>query len=144
MSEDGGPPSRPAASITPWRLVWIALAISILGTAVLGGVAFAIDRNVWWIALGGAASLMAGGGYLGSRSGESEPLYGSLLAILYFGPVVVILFGGMLTDWLPDPLPGLGIGDSTFYFVSPLLMLAAAVAATVFGGRMGQREPRAD
>ncbi len=144
MSQDGGPPSRPAAPNTPWKLVWIALAISILGTTLLGGVAFAIDRNVWWIALGGAASLMAGGGFLGSRSGEPEPVYGSLLAILYFGPVVVILFGGMLTDWLPDPLPGLGIGDSTFYFVSPLLMLAAAVAASVFGGKMGQREPRAD
>ncbi len=144
MSQDGGPPSRPAVTNTPWKLVWIALAISILGTVLLGGVAFAIDRNVWWIVLGGAASLMAGGGYLGARSGEAEPLYGSLLAILYFAPVLVILFGGMLTEWLPDPLPGLGIGDSTFYFVSPLFMLAAAVAATVFGGSMGQREPRAD
>ena len=144
MSQDGGPPSRPAAPNTPWKLVWIALAISILGTALLGGALFAIHQNVWWIALGGAASLMAGGGYLGSRSGEPEPLYGSLLAILYFGSVLIILFGGMLTEWLPDPLPGLGIGDSTFYFVSPLLMLAAAVAASVFGGKMGQREPRAD
>ncbi len=144
MSQDGGLPSRPAGPNTPWKLIWIALAISILGTAVLGGVAFAIDRNVWWIALGGAASLVVGGGYLGSRSGEAEPLYGSLLAILYFGLVLVILFGGMLTEWLPDPLPGLGIGDSTFYFVSPVLMLAAAVAASVFGGKVWQQEPRAD
>ncbi|MFQ5860211.1 MAG: hypothetical protein ACE5IG_01515 [Dehalococcoidia bacterium] len=124
----------------PWRTVWLALGLSIAGTALLGVIFFAIQQNVWWIALAGVVSLFGGGAYLGWRSGEAEPLYGTLLALLYFGLVVGILFGGELTEALPDPLPGLGIGDSTFFFVWPLLMLVASVAGSVLGGRWHRSE----
>lgn len=113
----------------------MALAISILGTALLGGVAFLLQQNVWWLAMGGLLSLFGAGVYVGWQSHEPEPLYGTLLALLYFGLVAGILFGGELAERLPDPLPGLEIGDSTFFFVTPLFMLAASVAGSVLGGR---------
>lgn len=127
--------SSQAKPSIPWRTLWVALAISLAGTAVLGSVLLLLQQNVWWLALGGLLSLFGAGVYLGWRSREPEPLYGTLLAVLYFGLVVVVLFGGELMEALPDPLPGLAIGDSTFFFVSPLLMLVASVAGSVVGGR---------
>ena len=136
---------------TPWRVIWLALGLSIVGTAVLGGVLFVAVENVWLITLAGILSLFGGGAYMGWRSGEAEPLYGSLLAILYFALVVFILFSGSLAGTtlvdvtglhileLPDPLPGLAFGDSTLFFVSPLLMLVAGVAGSVVGGHLPRR-----
>ncbi|MBI4328801.1 MAG: hypothetical protein HY685_02925 [Chloroflexi bacterium] len=124
----------------PWRAVWAALGLSLVGTLLLGSALFALQQNVWLIALGGLVSLFGAGAYLGWRSREPEPLYGTLLAVLYFGLVAGILFGGELMEALPDPLPGLDVGDSTFFFVSPLLMLVASVAGSVLGGRW--RRPR--
>ena len=115
--------------------VGIALALGVAGTAVLGGALLLLLDNVWWLALGGLLSLFGAEVYLGWQSRESEPLYGALLAVFYYGLVVGGLFGGELAERLPDPLPGLSIGDSTFFFVSPLLMLVASVAGTVLGGR---------
>ncbi|MFQ5875087.1 MAG: hypothetical protein ACE5JL_15005, partial [Dehalococcoidia bacterium] len=92
------------------REMGTAFAISLAGTAAVGGIPFLLGQNVWLIALGGLVSLLAGGAYLGWRSGEPEPLYGTVLAVLYFGVVAAILFGGELTEALPEPLPGLAIG----------------------------------
>jgi hypothetical protein len=115
--------------------VAIALAISVIGTAVVGGALLVVQDNIWWLAVGGLASLFGGGIYLGRQCREPEPLFGAVLAVVYYGLVVGGLFGGELSERLPDPLPGLAIGDSTFFFVSPLLMLVAGVAGAVLGGR---------
>lgn len=135
MSQDSESLLKLTGQPLRWRVIGVALAISMAGTAVLGGALFLFQQNVWWLAMGGLLSLFGGGVYLGWRSHEPEPLYGTLLAVLYFGLVVGILFGGELTEVLPDPLPGLAIGDSTFFFVSPLLMLVASVVGSVLGGR---------
>lgn len=125
----------------PWQQVLVALGISLAGTVVLGGVLFLWQQNVWWIAVAGALSLFSGGFYISRASGVSEPLFGTLLAILYYAAVVGILFGGTLTEVLPEPLPGLGVGDSTFFFVWPLLQLAAAVSGNAAGGlRLPRKE----
>lgn len=136
VQEQGGDRWR-----VPWRDVLFALNLSVSGTVFLGGLLFLLQPNVWWVAVAGVLSLFGGGIYLGRTSGVAEPLYGTLLAIMYFGIVVGILFGGTLADALPEPLPGLGIGDSTFFFVWPLLQLTAAVAGSVAGGlRQGGRQ----
>ncbi len=127
---------RKALQSAPWGYIWAALAISILGTGLFGGILFLIDQNIWWVALAGVDFLIIGGFYIGWRSGESEPLYGALLAILYFGLVLAILFVGTLLEALPDPLPGLSIGDSTFYFVLPLLQLVGGLMGSLAGGRI--------
>jgi cation transporter-like permease len=43
---------------------------------------------------------------------------------------------------VPDPLPGLATGDSTFFFLWPLLILAAGVAGSILGGRVATRSER--
>jgi hypothetical protein len=117
----------------------VALAISTTGTAAVGGILFLFGQSVWWLAAGGLLSLFVAGAWLGWQAKEPEPLYGALLAVLYFGLVAGALVGGELAEALPDPLPGLAIGDSTFFFVSPLLMLAASVGGSVVGGSIGLR-----
>lgn len=130
----------PAPTAAPaWRPFLVALAISVLGSAALGGVCFSLGENVWWLALGSSPPLLAGGFYLGWRTREPEPLYGALLAIGYFALVAGVLFGGELTETLPDPLPGLATGDSTFFFVSPLLILALGVIGSILGGKAARR-----
>ncbi len=127
----------------PWRTTVVAWAISVAGTAVLGGAAYyLVLENVWLIAAAGLISLFAGAAYLGRRTGEAEPLYGALVAGLYLAVVVAFLFGGSLLEKLPEPLPGLSIGDSTFFFVWPLLQLVAGVAGSIVGGRSGGHDRR--
>lgn len=116
-----------------------ALGLSLAGTAFLGGGLFAWQQNIWWFASGGILSLFGDGFYLGRKSREAEPLHGTVLSILYFATVAAVLFGGELFEVLPDPLPGLAIGDSTFFFVWPLLMLLAAVTGYILGGRATKR-----
>lgn len=143
MAQASNQPEMPTGQAIHRRHLAMGLAISVVGTAVLGGLLFLVQESVWLMSLGGLVSLAGGAAYLGWRAGEPEPLYGALLAVLYFGVVVGILFGGELAEALPDPLPGLAIGDSTFFFVTPLLMLAASVLGSVLGGRLpaqGRRE----
>ena len=143
LSLDSSSDSTRSSQTVAWRIVGQALIVAIVGTAVPSIVILTLHMSVWWIVLASAFSLFAGGAYLGWRSREPEPVYGTLLAILYFGLVVGILFGGELAEALPDPLPGLGIGDSTFFFVWPLIQLAAAVGGSVAGGRMeAQSRPK--
>lgn len=144
MGQDNAALPKPAQQTVPWRYIGMALAISIAGTVVLGGILFFLQQNVWWLTVGGLLSLFGAGAYVGWQAREPEPLYGALLAVLYFGLMVGILFGGELAEALPEPLPGLAIGDSTFFFVTPLFMLVASVLGSVLGGRLSaqRRGPR--
>ncbi|MFQ5873401.1 MAG: hypothetical protein ACE5JL_06330 [Dehalococcoidia bacterium] len=135
MPEPSNPLPRILRQTFRRRDLWLALVISVAGTALLGGILLALLDNVWWLTLSGLLSLFGGGLYLGRQNREPEPLHGSLLAVIYFGLVVGFLFGMELAHKLPDPLPGLPRGDSTFFFVSPLLILVASVAGSVLGGR---------
>ena len=125
------------------RELLAALATSMAGTAALGGALYFLQaHNVWWVAVASAPSLIAAGFYLGWRVDEPEPLYGSILSALYFGIVAVVLLGGTWLGKVPDPLPGLATGDSTFFFVWPLLILVTGVAGSILGGRVATRSER--
>ena len=125
-----------AAGKTPMRQVWIALILSLAGSAVVGGgLVLALD-NIWWLVGGSAVSLVGGAIYLGRSIAEPEPLYGTLLAAIYVTLVIVVVFAGTIFAVFPDPLPGLDMGDSTFFFVSPLILLVSGVLGSVVGGRL--------
>lgn len=134
-----GSASSTRANGPPRRILLTALALSGAGTAALGiPLYFLLARDVWWIAVASMPSLLAAGFYLGWRGGEPEPLDGSILSAFYFGITAVVLLGGTWAGKFPDPLPGLATGDSTFFFVWPLLILAAGVSGTVAGGRVAR------
>ncbi|MDP6070844.1 MAG: hypothetical protein QGG34_04655 [SAR202 cluster bacterium] len=121
----------------PIRQILIALLLSIVGTAVIGGVLLLLLDNIWWIAGGSAVSLFGAAMYLGRAMAMPEPLYGTLLAALYVSIAITIILVGTLLAVLPDPFPGLEIGDSTFFFVSPLILLVSGVAGSAIGGKAG-------
>ncbi len=134
MSRSHEPPGTP--------VLLLALAASVAGTIALGVPPLLLRDNVWWLALASVPSLLAAGFLLGWRAREPEPLYGAVLGALYFGIVAGVLFGAELAEALPDPLPGLATGDSTFFFVWPLVILVVSFVGSVVGGRTAVRRTR--
>lgn len=133
------PPSNegthPKDTDVHWRAVWVGYALSAAGTLGVGGGLFALEPDVWRIALTGTGALFFGGFVAGMMARTPEPLNGALIGLLYFGTFVLVMFFGASSDALPDPLPGLPLGDSTFFFVWPLLMLVGSVVGSALGGR---------
>lgn len=150
MNDHSRLPTDNLEPVIRWRSVLISLATSLIGTGLIGGILLLVGQSMWWVLLGGSASIFVSGFYMGRRAGEPDPLSGSLLAVLYFSLLVVVLFLANLAEeelaaslqLRLDPLPGLAIGDSTFYFVSPLLVLVSGVAGSVLGGQMARPQGR--
>jgi len=131
MSRHHRPPRTP--------VFLLALGASAAGTVALGAAPLLLTDNVWWLALASVPSLLAAGFLLGWYAREPEPLYGAVLGTLYFGIVAGVLFGAELAEALPDPLPGLATGDSTFFFVWPLLILVTSFVGSMIGGKAATR-----
>lgn len=127
-------PSGPQG--TPWGPVWPGLAVALAGSAVLGTVLVVVTGNVWWLALASTVSLFVGGLLTGLRARELEPLYGAVVGAIVVGLGIIGILVGSTFAVLPDPLPGLPIGDSTFFFVSPLVMVIGGIAGSIVGGRI--------
>lgn len=118
-----------------WKRVFIGYGIAVLGTLLLGASGlFLANMGTWWLANWGLGSLLAGGLIAGFLAKTSEPLNGAFIAALYFATTMLIIFVSEFLGLLPDPLPGLPRGDSTFFFVWPLEQLVAATLGAVLGG----------
>lgn len=131
------PPSRERD--IAWEAVGSGLGVAFLGTLAAAIWAFGIAaKGTWWAAHAGTLFLLAGGALAGYRAATPEPLNGAYVALLYFGTATLAIFIGEFLGVLPDPLPGLPRGDSTFYFVWPLEQLAAATLGAVLGGRLAR------
>ncbi len=122
-----------------WTDVWIGFAVAVGGTAVLTPVVLYLTDNVWWVSVVAVLAIGAGATIAGLRAGQIEPLNGALLMALFFLTEATIAMVGEAMEWLPEPLPGLPVGDSTFFFVSPLGQLAFAVAGSLLGGWLATR-----
>lgn len=121
-----------------WKDVWTGYLIGLLGSAILGGAVFAlIGANMWWLAAASAVALLVAGFRLARQTGRWEGLSATLVTILYYVTVTLILIIGMMFEVLPDPLPGLPKGDSTFFFVWPLAQLISTVVGALLGRRWG-------
>lgn len=126
-----------------WRAVWSGFAIALAGTLIAGGggLAFA-GQGMWWVASSGTVCLFIGGVTAGALAKTAEPLNGAFIAVFYFGTVALAIFVGEFLAVLPDPLPGLPRGDSTFFFVWPLEQLVAATLGAMLGGWLAARRGR--
>ncbi len=122
-----------------WTDVGAGLAVTVVGTAVLTPIVLLVDANVWWVSAGAMLSLAAGGFVAGLRAGQIEPLNGVLVVAVFFIAETAILLVGTAIEKIEDPLPGLTLGDSTFFFVSPLGQLLAAVTGSLLGGWWASR-----
>ena len=126
-----------------WRLVLAGYALALFGTLLVGGwgLVFA-GHGMWWLALWGLGFLFMGGALAGHFARTAEPLNGAYIAVLYFWTVTAVIFTGEFLEVLPDPLPGLPRGDSTFFFVWPLAQLAAGTIGAIAGGVLARRRSR--
>ncbi len=132
-------PSQAAPAAKPrdidWGSIWRGYAISLAGTLALGLPLFLLERSVWWVAAAGVLSLFGGGFAAARRARTPEPLTGAFVGVVYFATFAAIIFFGALTESLPDPLPGLPRGDSTFFMAWPLAQVLASTLGAVVGGR---------
>src|SRR3990172_300526 len=123
-----------------WAAVWTGFAIALLGTLAAGTWAFAYaGKGTWWAANIGTLCLFCGAVVTGYRARTAEPLNGAFIAVFYFSTAALVIFGGEFLGVLPDPLPGLPRGDSTFFFVWPLEQLVAATLGSMLGGWLAAR-----
>lgn len=137
---DHGP--RAAAQFdVRWIDVWAGFAVAVGATAVLGPLVLYLSGNAWWVSVVSVLAVGAGAAVAGLRAKQIEPLNGALLMALVFATEATIAFVGEVMEWVPEPLPGLPVGDSTIFFVSPLGQLAFAVAGSLFGGWWATRTP---
>ena len=126
-----------------WAAVWTGFAIALLGTLAAGTWAFAFSgKGTWWAANIGTLCLFCGAVATGYRARTAEPLNGAFVAVFYFGTAALVIFSSEFLGVLPDPLPGLPRGDSTFFFVWPLEQLAASTLGAVLGGWLWARRNR--
>ncbi|MFQ5794648.1 MAG: hypothetical protein ACE5JP_06320 [Candidatus Bipolaricaulia bacterium] len=118
-----------------WGSVFVGYGIAVLGTLLFGGLGlFVMDKGMWWVANWGLGFLLLGGLVAGFSAKTTEPLNGAFIAVFYFATATLIIFIEEFLNILPDPLPGLPRGDSTFFFVWPLGQLVAATVGASLGG----------
>lgn len=118
-----------------WRAVWLGYGIALPGTLAVGGAGLWILREgMWWVAGWSLLFLFVGGFVAGAVARTPEPLNGALIGVFFFATFLLTVFFGEFLAVLPDPLPGLPRGDSTFYFVWPLAQVAAATLGASLGG----------
>lgn len=122
-----------------WIDVWIGFAVAAGGTAILAPPVLYLSDNVWWVSVVAVLAIGAGATIAGLRAGQIEPLNGALLMAVFFVVEATVAMVGEAMEWLPEPLPGLPVGDSTFFFVSPLGQLVFAVAGSLLGGWLATR-----
>lgn len=118
-----------------WGPVWVGFGVALLGTLMVGGLGiWALNEGMWWVAAWGMLFLFVGGFAAGASAKTAEPLNGAFIGVLYFAVTAAVIFAGEFLGILPDPLPGLPHGDSTFYFVWPLGQAVAATSGASLGG----------
>ncbi len=119
------------------RTVATGCAIALACTLVIGLPFLFLMENSWLMALTGSIGLFIGGFLVGARVGLSLALVnGALMAILYNITVSVVFFIGSFLQVLPEPMPGLPQGDSTFFFAWPLVQFAIGILSAIIGARI--------
>jgi hypothetical protein len=123
-----------------WAAVWTGFAIALVGTLAAAAWTFAFaGKGTWWAANIGTLCLFCGALMTGYRARTAEPLNGAFIAVFHVGAVTLVIFGAEFLKVMPDPLPGLPRGDSTFFFVWPLAQLAAGTIGAIVGGVLARR-----
>lgn len=143
MEESNSSARQGTAQDIHWRAVWAGYLVGLASTIAVGTPLVLIMRSSWLLAIAGSAGLFAGGFVTGRRVGpQLAVVNGALMAILYNFTVAVAFFIGSFLELLPEPLPGLPQGDSTFFFAWPLAQFAIGIVAAILGSRKKQTNAR--
>ena len=124
-----------------WKAVWQGYAIGLVVTLAAGVPLLLVLESMWLLGGAGLVGLLAGGGVVGARVGQRVAVInGALMGIMYNMTIVLALFAGWFFELLPEPLPGLPQGDSTFFFSWPLMQFAVSVAGGILGSRLAAKQ----
>ena len=124
-----------------WKAVWQGYAIGLVVTLAAGVPLLLVLESMWLLGGAGLVGLLAGGGVVGARVGQRVAVInGALMGIMYNMTIVLALFAGWFFELLPEPLPGLPQGDSTFFFSWPLMQFAVSVAGGILGSRLAPKQ----
>ncbi|MBI2864793.1 MAG: hypothetical protein HYX94_09565 [Chloroflexi bacterium] len=124
-----------------WRAVGLAWLVAVAITVIVGIPLLLIAGNAWLLAAAGSVGLLGGGFTLGREVGPKRAiLSGALMAAIYFLAVALAFFAGWFLELLPEPMPGLPQGDSTFYFAWPLAQFVVGILGAALGSRFPIRE----
>lgn len=119
-----------------WKDVWLGFGIALAGTVVVGAVlTLAAGPHMWWLVVANAAGLLAAGYLLSKRAAQFMGIAVALVTLFCYGLGALVLILGLMFEFLPDPLPGLPRGDSTFFFVWPVVALLGTLIGAAFGGQ---------
>lgn len=120
-----------------WKAVWRGYAISLVITLAAGVPLLLALESMWLLGAAGLVGLLGGGVVVGARAGRHVAIINSaLMGIMYSMTIIVALFAGWVLELLPEPLPGLPQGDSTFFFAWPLMLFAVSIAGGIVGSRL--------
>ncbi|MBI4286826.1 MAG: hypothetical protein HY671_00155 [Chloroflexi bacterium] len=143
MEESNSSARHGTAQDIRWAAVWSGYSVGLASTIVVGTPLVLIMRSSWLLAIAGSAGLFAGGFVTGRKVGSQLAVVnGALMAILYNLTLSLAYFVGSFLELLPEPLPGLPQGDSTFFFAWPLAQFAIGIAAAISGSRKKQTNTR--
>ena len=124
-----------------WKAVWWGYSLGLIITLAVGVPLLLVSGSSWLLGLAGLGGLFAGGFMVGARVGPRVAVInGALMGIMYNMTVVVALFAGWFFELLPEPLPGLPQGDSTFFFAWPLMQFAVSVVGAMVGSRLSKKQ----
>ena len=119
-----------------WRAVGAGYFIGVLVTLVAGVPLLVFAESSWLLAAAGLGGLLIGGFATGRKVGAQLALInGALMGILYYFTTALSFFAGSFLQLLPEPLPGLPQGDSTFFFAWPLAQFVVSVLGAVLGSQ---------
>lgn len=123
-----------------WGGVGIGYIIGLSITVVVGIPLFVIAESAWLLAAAGLGGLLIGGFAVGRRVGARIALInGALTAVLYYLTVALAYLAASFLELLPEPLPGLPQGDSTFFFAWPLAQFVVGVTSAMIGSRFADQ-----
>ncbi len=118
-----------------WLEVGIGFGVSLVITLAVGVPLLVVFDNSWLFAAASMGGLFLGAFVAGRRAGTSEPLNGAAIVLIHFFALALAFFVGEITEKLPEPLPGLEMSDSTFFFAWPLGQMVLGIFGSLAGGR---------
>jgi hypothetical protein len=123
-----------------WKVVGAGYLIAAVGTIGAGIPLLVITDSSWMLVVASLVALLGAGLVVGRRSGRQLAIINAALTgILYYFTTALALLVGWFFQWLPEPLPGLPQGDSTFFFAWPLLQLVVSVVGAILGSSTVRR-----
>lgn len=123
-----------APSDIRWKAVGAGYLVAAVVTIGAGIPLLVIMDSSWMLVVADLVALLGAGFVVGRKSGpQLSIINGALMGIICYFTTALALLVGWFFQWLPEPLPGLPQGDSSFFFVWPLLQVVVSVVGAILG-----------